>query len=263
MTIFHLSVKTISRSKGRSATAAAAYRSGSRIYDKRTGLTFNYRKKEGVNYTKIFGWAGSRQTLWNKVELTEKRKNSCVAREIEFALPVNISTKKRVDIAEEFCQQVAKRYQIAGEMAIHHIHSNNPHCHFLMTTRKIRDGNFTEKTRILDCKQSGPIEVEALRHAWANAVNAALEESNLHERVEHRSYKRQGIAKIPSKHLGPTASALEKKSPGSSEKNEKIALLRTLKKQLSKIQKEIRKLKTTLLNKACTMQKTSSQLTNK
>ena len=99
MASFHLSVKTVSRSSGRSATAAAAYRAGARIEDERTGEIHDYSRKGGVSLSQIVlppeapGWAGDRSKLWNAAESAENRKNSVVAREFEVALPAELPDK--------------------------------------------------------------------------------------------------------------------------------------------------------------------------
>lgn len=229
MAIFHLHMKTISRSKGRFSTAAAAYRSGCRIYDQRSGLTFDYRNKKDVDHTELVNWDGTRSELWNMAEKKENRKNSCVAREIEFALPIDIPADHRVTIAREFCMLISHRYQIAGDLAIHHLNGNNPHCHYLITTRKINDGLLTDKTRILDNKKTGPSEVEILRGTWSKMVNEALSKAGINEKIDHRSYKRQGLTKKPSRHLGYNTSKI------------KDYILR-LKQELISIQQQIKRL---------------------
>ena len=104
MADYHLSVKTVSRSDGRSATAAAAYRSGAQIVDERTGEVHDYRRKSGVVSATLFvpedapEWAADRESIWNAAEASEKRKNSTVAREFEVALPA-LEHQHRVELA--------------------------------------------------------------------------------------------------------------------------------------------------------------------
>ena len=110
MAIYHLSVKTISRSAGRSATAAAAYRAGIKITDERTGELHDYSRKSGVEYTELVlpahapDWATNRAALWNAAEQAETRKNSTVAREFEIALPSELSPEERQRLAVDFAQ---------------------------------------------------------------------------------------------------------------------------------------------------------------
>ena len=109
--IFHLSVKTISRSAGRSSTAAAAYRAGVEITDERTGEIHDYRRKAGVESAELFlpdgapEWATDRAKLWNAAEQSEKRKNSTVAREFEVALPSELSADQRRKLAHDFARR--------------------------------------------------------------------------------------------------------------------------------------------------------------
>ena len=114
MAIYHLSVKTISRSAGRSATAAAAYRAGVEIADERTGEVHDYRRKGGVESADIVlpdgapEWATNRGALWNAAEKAEKRKDACVAREYEVALPAELSPAERRRLAPAFAGQTGK-----------------------------------------------------------------------------------------------------------------------------------------------------------
>lgn len=91
--MYHNSVKPVSRSSGRSACAAAAYRAGEVVHDQRTGLTHDYTKKADVDFTQLIGWSGTRSELWNAAEAAEKRKDACVAREYEIGLPTELSKK--------------------------------------------------------------------------------------------------------------------------------------------------------------------------
>jgi MobA/MobL family len=203
--IFHLSMKTISRAKGRSATAAAAYRAGSRLRDNRTGILFDYTKKRGVDHTEIVMWNGESSALWNLAEQTEKRKNSCVAREVEFSLPLELDFQEKIKLARKLCHWISAEYGVAGEFSLHLLTGSNPHCHFLFTTRQHVDGQLTKKTRILDDRSSGPIEVERMRSTWQKLLNESL---SLHSPattpVDHRSFIRRGIKKNPRTHRGPS-----------------------------------------------------------
>ena len=98
MAVMHASMKTISRSAGRSAVAAVAYRSGTEITDERTGLTHDYTRKGGVVHTEVLlpdGATADRAVLWNAVEAKHKRGDALVAREIELALPAELTDAQR------------------------------------------------------------------------------------------------------------------------------------------------------------------------
>ena len=114
MAIYHLSAKIISRKTGRSATAAAAYRSGSLIVDARTGEVHDYTRKRGVEYSEILmptssPWRPASDELWNAVELKNKRANAQVAREIVVALPVELTPEARKRLVVDFTREVVER----------------------------------------------------------------------------------------------------------------------------------------------------------
>jgi hypothetical protein len=219
--IFHLSVKTVSRSAGRSSTAAAAYRAGVEITDRQTGEVHDYRRKAGVESAELFlpagapKWATDRAELWNAVEVSEKRKNSTVAREFEIALPAELSADQRRDLAHDFTKELVKKYGFAADCAIHlpgkDGDSKNHHAHILCTTRKLTSEGFTEKTRELDDRATGSVQVIECRELFASMTNAALERAGHTERVDHRSLDAQGIDREPTEHLGPAASAIERR----------------------------------------------------
>jgi len=123
MPIYHLSVKTISRSSGRSATASAAYRAADVITDNRTGEHHDYSRKGGVVSAVLFlpknspDWATDRAALWNAAEASEKRKNSTVAREFEIALPSELSAASRQALAYRFAHELVKRHGCAADVA--------------------------------------------------------------------------------------------------------------------------------------------------
>lgn len=221
MAIFHLSVKTVSRSAGRSAVAAAAYRMGERLYDQRCGLEHDYTRKGGVAETFTLvpegaEWAQDRQALWNAAEKAELRKNSTVGREYELALPAELSKAQRSALVRAFGQELVDRYGVAVDVGIHAPERSgdqrNFHAHVLTTTRQVGPEGLGEKTRILDAKATGPGEVEKLRASWANHLNQALERVQSPERVDHRSYERQGLDRTPTTHLGPLVAGLERRA---------------------------------------------------
>ncbi|NYZ70462.1 MobA/MobL family protein, partial [Endozoicomonas sp. SM1973] len=142
MPIYHCSVKPVQRSKGRSATAAAAYRAGERIHDERSGITHDYRRKSGVEHREMIGWTKSRAELWNAAEQAEKRKDATTAREYEVALPNELDEQQRAELAREFGHYLHNRYNVAVDICIHNDRdNNNPHAHILTTTREVENGN--------------------------------------------------------------------------------------------------------------------------
>ncbi len=154
MAIYHLRATMISPSAGRSATAAAAYRVGERIEDHRTGLTFDYRARGGVDHVETLApanapaWVQDRAALWNAVEAAETRKNSQVAREIRVALPAELDHGQRVELVRDFCQRQFVDRGMVADIALH-AKVGNPHAHILLTLRDIGPQGFGGQTTCL------------------------------------------------------------------------------------------------------------------
>lgn len=220
MAIYHFSMKTISRSSGRTATAAAAYRAGIAITDMKTGEVHNYVYKKGVLGKGIVlpanapKWAFDREKLWNAAEESEKRKNSTVAREIVLALPAELDGQVREQMVRAFAEKLSIRHKVAVDYALHEPNAKgdnrNYHAHLLMSTRRLTADGFTEKTRELDERKSG--EVEYWREEWANHANRYLAEHSRPERISHLSLAEQGIDREPTRHKGVAATAIERKN---------------------------------------------------
>jgi hypothetical protein len=219
MATYHLSAKTISRSHGRSATGAAAYRTGARIIDERTGVIHDYRRRRGVEARLLIlpddapNWASDRARLWNAAEQAETRKNSTVAREFEIALPAELDAEQRQRLAVDFAHELVLRHGCAVDVAIHRPgragDSRNHHAHLLLTTRRLTAAGFTEKTRELDDLKTG--EIGRWRERFAEVQNARLREAGVEARVDHRSLEAQAIDREATIHLGPAATALERR----------------------------------------------------
>lgn len=233
MAIYHLSVKPISRAGGRSATAAIAYRSGERVHDLSTGETFDYTRKRGVEHAEIvlptaaaerdINWARDRQALWNAAELAEKRKDARVAREYELALPHEMTRAQRVELVRGFAGELANRYGVAVDFAIHRPHRSgderNFHAHVLTTTREVGPTGLGAKASIewsdtdRAKKGLGPAkgEVKAIRARWEEFTNERLRELGIEARIDHRSLADQGLDREPGRHLGPAVSGMERR----------------------------------------------------
>ena len=199
MAIYPLRAAMISRSAGRSATAAAAYRVGERIEDHRTGLTFDYRARGGVDHVETLApanapaWVQDRAALWNAVEAAEARKNSQVAREIRVALPAELNHGQRVELVRAFCQREFVARGMVADIALHapgrEGDDRNHHAHILLTTREIGPEGFTTKNRDWNAVEM----LEGWREAWARDSNRALERCGLDERIDHRTLEAQRI----------------------------------------------------------------------
>lgn len=240
MSIYSVSVKTISRSAGRSATAAAAYRTGTEIVDARMGMTFDYSKRSGVDHVSRHYPQGvadmGTDALWNKAEAAETRKNATVARELLVALPHELSVFQRRDLAKEIAGFMVDRYQVAAEASLHlpdeEGDQRNHHVHIQFSTRRMAaDGSFGEKTRELDDKKQGAKEVKLIREMVELKINQALEHAGVEARVDCRSLKDQQAAALAAGdleaaklldrkatvHEGPAVTALRRKAEAQGE----------------------------------------------
>jgi hypothetical protein len=158
-------------------------------------------------------WASDRARLWNAAELAETRKNSTVAREFEIALPAELDAGERQRLAVDFARELVERHGCAADVAIHRPgragDQRNHHAHILLTTRRLTAAGFTEKTRELDDLKSG--EIGRWRERFAEVQNARLREAGVEARVDHRSLEAQVIDREATIHLGPAATALERR----------------------------------------------------
>ncbi|NJJ07665.1 MobA/MobL family protein [Streptococcus anginosus] len=241
MAIYHLCIKIISRGKGKSAVAASAYRSGEKIKNEYDGIVHDFTRKGGIAHTEILLPQNSPQafldrgTLWNSVEKIEKSKNSQLAREIEIALPKELNREKQIELVREYVKENFVNVGMCADIALHDKNDGNPHAHILLTMRpfnedktwgakskkeyildengekvKLKNGNYkTKKINTVDWNEQE--KAEEWRKAWADITNKYLEENNIQEKVDHRSFQRQGIKQIPTIHLGVSASQMEKK----------------------------------------------------
>lgn len=251
MAIYHCHCKIISRGQGRSAVGAAAYRSGEKLYNEYDGIEHDYTKKGGVAYSEIMLCENApkeyqdRQTLWNAVEQIEKSSKAQLAREYEVALPVELSREEQIKLVRDFAKENFVDNGMCVDFSIHDKEDGNPHAHIMLTTRPIeQDGSWGVKQRkeyILDkngqkqydkkkqtykCKTVKTTNwdskefLQRSRESWSEKVNQELERKNVPQRVDHRSYKEQGIEKIPTQHIGVSANAMEKRGIESQRGNE-------------------------------------------
>jgi len=240
--IYHCSIKIISRGKGKSAVAAAAYRAGEKITNDFDGVTHDYTRKGGVVHTEILlpenapAAYRNRAALWNAVEKSEKAKNAQLAREIELAIPQELTREQGISLVREYVREQFVNAGMCADTCIHDKGEGNPHAHVMLTVRPLNnDGSWGAKQRkayILD-KNGNKIydrkkrtykcstvpttdwnettKAEEWRSAWAEICNRTLERNGQAERVDHRSYERQGIEQIPTVHLGTAAFQMEKR----------------------------------------------------
>ena len=239
--IYHCNISIISRGKGKSAVAAAAYRSGEKITNEWDGEIHDYTRKRGVVHTEIMlpphapPSFSDRATLWNSVELYEKAGNAQLAREIDAALPIELSREEQIRLVREYCSSQFVSRGMCVDYAIHDTDSGNPHCHIMLTMRpldergawaakskkeydldengeRIRLPSGRYKTHKVDLTGWNDKDNALLwRKAWADFTNDFLERNGSPERIDHRSNAERGIDEIPTVHMGVAACQMEKK----------------------------------------------------
>lgn len=237
MALYHLSSQIIGRSGGKSAVASSAYRAGEKIQDEHIGLTFDYTKKMGVDHQEILApdpspaWAHDRGQLWNQVEKIEKRKDSQLARELNIAIPKELTREQQIELVRNFAKEQFVAKGMIADVTMHHLNSENPHTHIMLTTREIGSEGFGKKNRDWNDREL----LKDWRKEWAEQTNLALEKAGVLERVDHRSLKDQGSQQIPQIHVGVHASAMEKKGI-QTERGDINRAIKELNKQLGKDQ---------------------------
>jgi hypothetical protein len=220
MANYFLHVKIFARGKGSKATKAAAYRAGERIRDERTSAVYNYTSRTDVAHAEIvlpteyadqadMEWALDRSTLWNAAEHAGRQWNSRLAREILVHVPPELTAAQRTHLVRGFSRELADRYRNAVDFAIHvprpQADHRHHHAHLLMTTREVGPGGLGARTTLdlsgteRHARGLGPSLHELLwmRERWAVVTNEALREAGVAARVDHRSYKDQGIDREP------------------------------------------------------------------
>ncbi|MBO2714509.1 MobA/MobL family protein [Lactiplantibacillus plantarum] len=286
MAIYHLSLKTISRSKGQSAVASSAYRSGDKLKDRETGETKDFTRKHGVAYSEIQlptqapAEYRDREELWNAVQSKESRRNSQLAREVEVALPAELDRDTQVKLVHDYVQQNFVDKGMCADWSIHDKEDGNPHAHIMLTTRAIKkNGTWAPKqksTYLLDengakvpqiDSKTGQQKIgargrkmwkrttesytdwndrsnaETWRKSWADSCNRYLKPG---DKIDHRSYERQGVEQVPTIHEGHVAREMGDRSERI-QINEKIKTgnteLEGLSAVIAKVQEEARTLR--------------------
>ena len=214
MAIYHFSAKVISRAAGSSALASAAYRSASRLHDERLDRSHDFSNKAGVVHSEVMLPDGApehlsdREKLWNEVEAAEKRIDAQLAREIEFAIPREMTREQGIELARDF---VRDEFVDRGMIADLNVHWDvgadgmaKPHAHVMLTMREVGDDGFGKKNR--DWNRTDLLE--KWRERWSEHVNHRLAELDIDARIDHRSLEAQGIELEPQHKIGPAASRM-------------------------------------------------------
>ncbi len=240
-------------------------------------MIHDYTRKRGIVHSEILLPSNAppnfqdRGTLWNSVEQIEKACNSQLARELEVALPIELSREEQVQLVRAYCSSQFISRGMCADFNIHDTGNGNPHAHILLTMRpmdaqgkwlpkskkeyvldesgeriRLPSGNFkTRKVDLVDWNSQENAEV--WRKAWADLANEFLERNNRPERIDHRSYERQGIVQIPTVHIGVASSQMEKKGIAT-ERGELNRSIKAANRLLRDIKAQIGKLKEWLLD---------------
>lgn len=215
MAIYHLHVKVIGRKAGSSAVASAAYRSASRLRDDRLERSHDFSNKRGVVHSEVMlpedapeQWS-DREQLWNDVEAFEVRKDAQLAREVEFALPREMTQAQGIELARDF---VKSEFVDRGMIADLNVHWDvgedgmpKPHAHVMLTMRSLDKNGFGQKVRDWNRTEM----VERWRERWAELANERLAELDIDARIDHRSLEAQGIGLEPQSQIGAPAQRIE------------------------------------------------------
>jgi ATP-dependent exoDNAse (exonuclease V) alpha subunit len=230
MALFSWSMQIIKRSAGRSVVAASAYRAGEKLHDQRQGITHDYRNRGGVEHTDILlpsdapSWAQGvgRETLWNAVEASEKRKDAQTARELRIMIPRELGPTERLEVVRDYLRRSFVSKGMVADVAWHNKTASDgleqPHAHVLLTMRPLTASGFGQKARhdwVPDPTgrrhpDGRPVMVtsngdswncpgyfERCREDWENTANAALARAGSEARIDRRSLLERGLARLP------------------------------------------------------------------
>ena len=244
--LFHFHVTQIKRSAGQSAVAAAAYRSGEKLHSEYYGEDSDYTRKGGVICSEILlppqapPSFSDRETLWNAVEKVERGKRAQLAYSFDIALQNEFSMEENIELARRFLLEQFVSRGMVVDFAVHSPDKEdggiqNPHFHVMCPIRPIlpngKWGNKQRREYLLDedgnrirdeagndmfnavptTEWGKPETLEFWREQWAQLCNARFAEKGLDCRIDHRSFERQGVEQIPTRHEGPTVRAMEAK----------------------------------------------------
>jgi Ti-type conjugative transfer relaxase TraA len=215
MAIYHLHVKVIGRNSGSSAVASAAYRSGSRLRDERLDRSHDFSAKRGVVHSEVMlpenapEALGDRERLWNDVEAFEIRKDAQLAREVEFALPREMTQAQGIELARDFAQAEFVDQGMIADLNVHWDIGEDgmpkPHAHVMLTMRAVDEKGFGQKVREWNRTEI----VKRWRERWAELANERLAELDIDARIDHRSLEAQGLALEPQSQIGALAKRIE------------------------------------------------------
>lgn len=252
MEVISLHADIISRNEGRSSVQKAAYCSRSKMFDERTGKTYDYTRRSDLIYHEVMlpyhapDSFHDSEILWNSVEAVEKNRNARLAREIIIALPKELDSKTHIAMVQQYVLEYFVRRGMCADVSIHDKRDGNPHAHIMLTTRPLdHSGQWMSKQhrnylldengeRIFDPVKGRyklgrsikthdwdePERVLEWRIGWANACNVQFRQHGIDKEVTHLSYAKQGLDREPTKHLGAKVRAMESRGIMTSRGNE-------------------------------------------
>lgn len=218
MAIFRLSATVISRAKGRSSIAAAAYRSGSQLSDERTGLVHDYTRKSDIQHSEILvpegspAWSQDRPSLWNAVEAGERRRDAQLAREVQLALPRELDAERQLELVRGFVRDEFVARGMVADVSLHdHVARDGggqPHAHVMLTMRPIDGQRFGPKAREWNSSEL----LVHWREQWAQRANGQLAEAGSEARIDHRTLvaqREEAMAQVIAEPQGERRDMLE------------------------------------------------------
>lgn len=235
----HLEVH--SRSKAHSAIAGVAYRLGLRLFDRRTGIWHDYRKRKvGEEIIRALtiappdapAWASDPHELWSRAEAAEKRKDAAVARDYRIPIPLGLSDTAAGDMAEAMARYLVEQLSVPVSIGVHRDNAVDAvgeakpaeriglRAHLYFPTRSLAqmegengtsEWGFGPKLVLLASKREGSAFVDQLNAHWALLANQFTQEAGLVSDYDHRSYKRMGLDIVPQPTLGAAVTAMERK----------------------------------------------------
>lgn len=218
MSIYHLTAKTGSRNGGQSAKAKADYIQREGKYARNRDEVLHIQSGH------LPGWAERPADYWDGADLYE-RANGRLFKEVEFALPVELTLDQQRELVDEFARHLTQTERLPYTLAIHAGGGENPHCHLIISERK-NDGikrpadQWFKRYNAKQPERGGAQKSESLkpkawleqtREAWSDHANRALECAGHEARIDHRSLEAQGIERLPGIHIGPEALAMERR----------------------------------------------------
>lgn len=257
MAIYHCTVKTHSRRNESTnhAVRSAAYRAGAKLIDANSGNIYNYTRKHEVRFseirlpTKAPARFKNRSELWSEVEKSEKRVDAQLFREIEVALPRELSRIQMIELLRVYLDEYAVKYGMIADYSIHDDENGNPHAHIMLTMRELEGDGFGKKNRDWNDKKA----LERWRKGWEKCANEALKDAGFDIRIDSRSYAEQGLDIEPTKHEGRTNISKSNSQKVDSRKNQNRDIgernyirsaIKTKKIELAAIEAQIAEVKT-------------------